>query len=853
VPGIGKSRLVWELKELVEAEPELTVWRQGRCLPYGEGVALWALAEIVKAQAGVLDTDAADAAGAKLALTVGDLVADEDEAAWVAGHLRPLVGLAGPTHDTGDRLEEAFGAWRRFLEGLAEQGPAVLVVEDLHWADELLLEFLDHLVDWAAEVPLLVVATARPELLARRPGLGGGKPNSAIASLAPLSDQDTARLVAGLLDQTLLPAELQAMLLARAGGNPLYAEEYVRMLADRGYLTRTRGGWRLERAGELPLPESVQGIIAARLDALAPRTRRCSRMRPCSARSAGRVPWPPSPVAGERQYAFRHVLVRDVAYGQLPRAARADKHRRAAAWIEELAPDRAEDRAELAAHHWQAALQFARAAGQDTGGLAGPARLAFREAGDRAFALNALAAAARWYRAALELWPAADPERARLLMQLGRTAWWAEEPDAEGLAEALEEARDGLLADGDRVAAAEAESLSSTIAQLLRQGRRAEEHARRAVALVEGTGPSPAAVRVLNQRASLSLLQGRAEDAIRVARQALAMAEPLGLDDERGRSLTCLGGGRLDLGDLGGRDDLEQAVAIHLATRSVWACDAYINLASSQIAAGDLARGFELQVRAREVAERFGLTLDLRHLRFERVSEDYWTGRWQAAVTALERLFAESAAGASSAIEPQGRIIRGWVRLATGDPAGALDDLDTGLADNRAAGDVQFELPAAGRARPGVAGRRRSRTGRRAGERAAGRAGGAEGPLQQPRLVREPGGGAGGARPRPGAARPAGRRGQTDPLVRGGRGGGGRGLRGRRRPLRCHRVAARRGVGPADGGRAAGRRRAAGGGSGAGPAGAGLRRGGGGGRLAAAGRGAAGRVRLTPWWAQRPP
>jgi hypothetical protein len=146
----------------------------------------------------------------------------------------------------------------------------VLVVEDLHWADELSLDFLDHLVDWAAGVPLLVVATARPELLARRPGWGGGKANSTSMALSPLGPQDTARLVADLLGQVLLPAEVQAALLARAGGNPLYAEEYVRMLSDRRFLRRVGGSWRLERAEELPLPESVEGIIAARLDALGP-------------------------------------------------------------------------------------------------------------------------------------------------------------------------------------------------------------------------------------------------------------------------------------------------------------------------------------------------------------------------------------------------------------------------------------------------------------------------------------------------------------------------------------------------------------------------------------------------------
>jgi class 3 adenylate cyclase len=354
VPGIGKSRLVWELKELVEADPELITWRQGRCLPYGEGVALWALGEVVKAQAGILDTDPADAATAKLTQAVADLIADEREAAWVIGHLQPLVGL-GVTATVGDdRRGEAFAAWRRFLEALAEQRPTVLVVEDLHWADDALLDFLDHLVDWAADVSLLILATARPDLLSRRPGWGGGKPNSSIVSLAPLSEQDTTRLVAELLGQ-ILPADLQAALLARAGGNPLYAEEYVRMLADRGPLKRIAGSWRLDWVEELPLPESVQGIIAARLDALTPEEKALLQ----DAAVLGKVSWLSalaalgdtqpmvledrlhalerkqllrrerrSVVAAERQYAFRHVLVRDVAYAQLPRAARAERHRR---------------------------------------------------------------------------------------------------------------------------------------------------------------------------------------------------------------------------------------------------------------------------------------------------------------------------------------------------------------------------------------------------------------------------------------------------------------------------------------------------------------------------------------------
>ena len=696
VPGMGKSRLVWELLQTVEADPEPTVWRQGRCLPYGDGVALWALGEIVKAQAGILDTDPADAARAKLEQTVGDLVADPKEAAWVTRHLRPLVGLGGPTQDSGDRQEEAFAAWRRFLEALAEQDPTVLVVEDLHWADELLLEFLDHLVDWASEVPLLVVSTARPELLARRPAWGGGKPNSAIVSLSPLSEADTARLVAGLLDQALLPAELQATLLARAGGNPLYAEEYVRMLADRGYLTRTRGGWRLERTGELPLPETVQGIVAARLDALGEQEKSLLQ----DAAVLGKVGWlgalaalsgrgpgelegrlhalerkeflrreRRSAVAGERQYAFRHVLIRDVAYGQLPRAARADKHRRAAEWLEGLSPDRAEDRAELLAHHWQAALEFATAAGQDTTVLTERTRLALRDAGDRALELGALAAADRWYTAALALWPADDPERPRLLLQLGRTLYWA----ADGRTEALAEARDGLLARDDREGAAEAESMLAFLTSQTGAFDEALVGHRQAAAMLDAAGPSRAKAFVLAHLAGALAFVGQSQEAIRVGDEAVAIADALGLDSERVLARALVGHARVAIGDPGGLADLERAAADSLQGNSPFTCAAAGNLANAVIMLGDLSRGFELQARGRQDAERFGLSGELVWFDSERVFQDYWQGRWDAALAGVDRLLAGAEAGPNAFIDSC-RLARGLIRLARGDAAAALAD-----------------------------------------------------------------------------------------------------------------------------------------------------------------------------------
>ena len=210
VPGIGKSRLILELFGALEQEPELFSWLQGQSLPYGEGVSFWALAEIVKTQAGILESDDAESSAAKLLDAIESHVADPTEVVWLERHLRPLVGLQADQELSGTR-EEAFAAWRRFLEALAEPRPLVAVFEDLHFADEGLLDFVDYLAEWASGVPLLVLCTARPELIARRGGWGGGKVNSTTISLAPLSDDETAQLVHAILEQPLLEAELRRL------------------------------------------------------------------------------------------------------------------------------------------------------------------------------------------------------------------------------------------------------------------------------------------------------------------------------------------------------------------------------------------------------------------------------------------------------------------------------------------------------------------------------------------------------------------------------------------------------------------------------------------------------------------
>jgi hypothetical protein len=513
VPGIGKSRLLFELSQIADAEAELISWRQGRSLPYGDGVSFWALAEMVKAQAGILESDTADQAEAKLAEMTAEVMGGTRDADWVCQHLRALAGLGGGASAGGDRRGEAFAAWRQFFEALAERRPLVLVFEDLHWADEGLLDFVDYLADWVGEVRLLIVGTARPELLGRRPGWGGGKPNAITLSLAPLSDDDTARLIGSVLGRAVLEAGQAAVVLAHAGGNPLFAEQYAQMRAELG------------TGQQLPVPESVQAIIAARLDLLTPPEKQLlhdaavigkvfwagavTALGDVSGRTRGRgelggaVPAEllhalerkqfirrerASSVEGESQYSFAHVLLRDVAYGQIPRAARAGKHVRAAGWIESLG--RPEDHAEMLAHHYVSALDLARAANKDTADLAPRARAALQRAGDRAVALNAVAAAAGYYRAALALWPQDAHERRAVLLRLLGTVVY-EAGDLSGA--------EAVLAEGREVAAsAGLPAVQARITVLL-----ADIHNLQGASIVEALQECEAATAVLESEGDL--------------------------------------------------------------------------------------------------------------------------------------------------------------------------------------------------------------------------------------------------------------------------------------------------------------------------------------------------------------
>src|SRR3954451_4409307 len=307
---------------------------------------------MVKAEAGILDSDGTKAADRKLTESVRTLV-DGRDAEWVERHLRGLVGLESAPDLRGDRRAEAFAAWRRFLDALSTRYPLVLAFEDLHWADDALLDFIEHLWTWAGS-RLLILVTARPELLDRRPGWTSA-PGTTVIRVGPLSDEDATDLLGGLDPTSVLDQEARAQLLAQAAGNPLYAVEFLRLLVDQRLLA--------DGEASLPVPESVLAIIAARIDALPAGDKAVLQ----DAAVVGRVFWPgavaavtgrgvwavtevlrsieqrelvrrrgDSSVQGELEFAFVHTLVRDVAYGTIVRDGRAGKHCLGPAWGEQL-------------------------------------------------------------------------------------------------------------------------------------------------------------------------------------------------------------------------------------------------------------------------------------------------------------------------------------------------------------------------------------------------------------------------------------------------------------------------------------------------------------------------------------
>ena len=443
IGGIGKSRLAWEFEKYLDGVAEQVWWHRGRCLAYGDGVAYWALAEMIRMRALISEEDAPQEAVEKLRLMLAEWIADESERAWLEPRLANLVGLA--EQGGGDR-QDLFSAWRLFFERIAERGPVLLVFEDLQWADASLLDFVEYLLDWSRAHPIFVLALARPELAERRPGFGAGGRNQTVLSLEPLSRRAMEELLDGFVPG--LPADLREQILARAEGVPLYAVETVRMLLDRGLLVRDGDVYRpTGPIDSLEVPETLHALIAARLDGLSPDERRVLQDAAVLGKSftkAGVAALsglgedalepilnalirkevlsvqadPRSPERG--QYGFLQDLLKRIAYDTLSRVDRKARHLAAARHLEQAGGASEQELVELVAAHYLDAYEAVPDA-EDADALRAHAAERLVLAGERAASLGATEEAQRYYEKAAGLVDEALL-RAELLERAGEAA-----------------------------------------------------------------------------------------------------------------------------------------------------------------------------------------------------------------------------------------------------------------------------------------------------------------------------------------------------------------------------------------------------------------------------------------------
>ncbi len=588
-PGLGKSRLVQAFSDWIDNREELVTWRQGRCPSYGDAVTYAALGQIVKAQTGILDSDAADAATGKLTDTVHALVDMTDLAgqeSWLIARLAPLVGL--PATETPQ--EELFTAWRRFLETLATTGPLILVVEDLHWADPAMLGFLNHLLDWVVGVPLVIIATTRPELYDTAQDWGFGHRNSHTITLSPLSDVENAQLVTSLLGTVVLPADLHAALLVKSAGNPLYTREYLNMLTDQTGRTAPDPDTVAGLADTLP--GSVQAVIAARLDTLPAEYKQLLQAAAVVGHTfwAGAVaaltgtdlaavstrlhdlvrrdylrPSRSSSIAGQPEYTFNHALIADVAYHQLPRAVRAGHHRQAGDWHAALttgSDGSSGGQAAVVAHHYTHAHTLTAAASGPPSVVEEVAALAadWQTRAAREAQPVDLTAAETHTRAALDLTLTGHPTRPELLMLLGEIlAHAGRAGDADN---ALIQAHDEAAGVGNPVAAALADvHRSATLETLARldEGKALLQHA---VSVLERQPPGTELLDAYIALARSSSMEGHFREAIDRASQALDLAERLDNSPARlvAEASEVRGIARIWAGDPTGETDVMEAL-----------------------------------------------------------------------------------------------------------------------------------------------------------------------------------------------------------------------------------------------------------------------------------------------------
>ena len=624
IAGIGKSRVAWEFYKYFDGLPQLTYWHRGRCLSYGEGVTYWALADMVRMRARITEDEEPASALEKLAAVVEEHLPDAEERRFVEPRLAHLLALEEGRYER----EDLFAAWRLFLERLADVYPAVLVFEDMQWADASLLDFIEYLLEWSRNSPIYVLTLARPELLERRATWGAAKRNFTSLYLEPLSESAMRELLSGLVPG--LPEGLRDQILARAEGIPLYAMETVRMLLDRGALVQEGSVYRLIGEVEsLEVPETLHALIAARLDGLPSDERRVIQDAAVLGKTFTkhalaalvRLPEaeldaalsaltrkevlgvqsdPRSPEHG--QYGFLQDLLRKVAYETLAKSDRKARHLAAAAQLEQGWSEH--EVVEVVASHYLAAYEAAPDA-DDAPTIRAKAGERLAGAGERAASLGANEEAQRYFAQAADLEDDAVT-RASLEENAGRMAWrGARMSEARVLLEravAVFET-EGLVGRAARV--------SSVLADLdFREGHPPLAVARLEATLesLEGVEPDEVVAEVSAQLGRFLVLNRQYDLAGPRLEVALALAEALALPDVFAQALTSKSifytyRNRLQEGQILLEGALERALAGDLTSAAM---RAYNNLAVVFESLDRYAEAVELSDRALELARRGG-------------------------------------------------------------------------------------------------------------------------------------------------------------------------------------------------------------------------------------------------------
>jgi len=554
--GVGKSRLGWEFEKYIDGLVDTVYWHRGRCLSYGEGVAFWGLAEMVRQRLQIAEEDPTSVAAEKLASGLERWLSDGAERAYVGPRLGQLLGVEYGEPGPMLARDELFAGWRLFFERLAAVAPVVLLVEDVQYADAGMLDFCEHLLDWARDVPIFVLTLARPELEDRRAGWGTGRRNSTALTLDPLDEAAMDALLDGLVPG--MPAAGKAAIAGRAEGIPLYAVETVRMLIDRDVVQPIDGDYRLlGDVGKLRVPATLQSLLAARLDALDPDARRLvadaavlggtfpaealaavsdqpeTQVRALLAELVRREVLgvradPLSPQRG--QYGFVQTMFRQVAYDTLSRRERKGRHLVVAAHLQTAFADEGEEVAEVIATHLLDALA-AVPDDPDVPELRTKTVAMLTRAGERAERTGAPATAATAYTTAADLLEQAggtDNELAAagLAEQAGKIARRAGQNERS--LEHYHRAAAVYLRHDRRRDAARADTGRSSALRSLGQHEQARELLRGSLSVLEAE-PDADTVEALDGLAWLETASGDPAEGDRLSVAALTQAQALDL------------------------------------------------------------------------------------------------------------------------------------------------------------------------------------------------------------------------------------------------------------------------------------------------------------------------------------